>query len=161
MLVSQITSPHLDAARSLRETAGLAPSPSMSARGLGLIATPTANALPVPPRRRNRNKKTPQDVFDEMRRNFSPSKAKGVKLTYAWKISGPNGGSWYVKINNGTCEIGKGAVAGADVTFRCSDQTWVALSNETLSGMRAFLTGKLKVDGSQLTARKLDELFPA
>ena len=122
----------------------------------------SANTLfPAVPRSRNHHKKTPQDVFDEMRRNFSPSKARGVKLTYAWNISGPHGGKWFIKINDGSCQIGTGSVKNADVTFTCSDETWVALSNETLGGFRAFITGKLKVDGSQLTAKKLDEMFPA
>lgn len=122
-------------------------------------AAPAA-AFPVVPRDRNYNKKTPKDVFDEMRRNFDASKAKGVKLTYAWKLSGSNGGNWFIKINDGKCEIGKGSVDKADVTFECSDETWVALSNKKLGGMRAFLSGKLKVDGSHGTAKKLDEIFP-
>ena len=122
-------------------------------------AAPSA-AIPAMPLSRNYNKKTPKDVFDEMRRNFDASKAKGLKLTYAWKLSGSDGGSWFIKIADGKCEIGKGSVDKADVTFECSDETWVALSNKKLGGMRAFLTGKLKVNGDHGTAKKLDEIFP-
>ena len=39
---------------------------------------------------------TPQEVFDSMRGNFQPAKAKGVHARYQWDLSGPeagNGGS--------------------------------------------------------------------
>ncbi|PYL85635.1 MAG: hypothetical protein DMF17_07955, partial [Verrucomicrobia bacterium] len=46
------------------------------------------------------------------------------------------------------------------VTFITSDNDWVAMSNGTLKGTWAFLTGRLKVHGPQSLARKLDEIFP-
>ncbi|PYL65173.1 MAG: hypothetical protein DMF25_04540 [Verrucomicrobia bacterium] len=46
------------------------------------------------------------------------------------------------------------------VTFITSDKDWVAMSNGTLKGSWAFLTGRLKVHGPQSTAKKLDEIFP-
>jgi putative sterol carrier protein len=110
---------------------------------------------------RDKNKKTPQDVFEEMKRNFSEKKAKGVNLTFQWKLTGKNPGTWFLKVTDGKFTIGKGEAAGADVTFHCTSETWVALSNEKLSGTRAFLSGKLKVEGSHGTAKKLDEIFPA
>jgi putative sterol carrier protein len=36
----------------------------------------------------------------------------------------------------------------------------VAMSNGTLKGTWAFLTGRLKVRGPQSVAKKLDEIFP-
>jgi putative sterol carrier protein len=54
----------------------------------------------------------------------------------------------------------RGKIDNPNVTFVASDQTWVALSNGTLKGTWAVLTGRLKVRGSQSVARKLDEMFP-
>jgi putative sterol carrier protein len=103
---------------------------------------------------------TPQDVFDAMRRNFRADEAKEVHARYQWLLSGPQGGEWWVEVNDGKCKMGKGRIDNPDVTFLASDKTWVALSNETLSGTWAFLTGRLKIRGDKRVAKKLGDMFP-
>ncbi len=103
---------------------------------------------------------TPQQVFDGMRQSFQAQKAKGVHARYQWELSGPNGGQWWIDVNNGTYKMGKGKIDNPSVTFVTSDKNWVALSNGTLGGKWAFFTGRLKIRGDQNLARKLDEIFP-
>jgi putative sterol carrier protein len=103
---------------------------------------------------------TPQDVFDGMRESFQAQKAKGVHLKYQFQLSGPKGGEWWIDVNDGKCQMGRGKIDKPDVTFVATDRTWVALSNGTLGGPWAFFTGLLKIHGSQNAARKLDEMFP-
>ena len=103
---------------------------------------------------------TPQQVFDGMRQNFQANKAKGVHARYQWELSGPNGGEWWIAVNDGTYKMGKGKIDNPSVTFITSDADWVAMSNGKLKGMWAFMTGRLKVRGSQAVARKLNEIFP-
>ncbi len=45
---------------------------------------------------------TPQQVFDSMRDSFQPAKTKGVHARYQWDLSGPNGGQWWIEVNDGT-----------------------------------------------------------
>jgi putative sterol carrier protein len=103
---------------------------------------------------------TPQQVFDGMRQSFQAEKAKGVHARYQWDLSGPNGGEWWIDVNDGTYKMGKGKIDNPSVTFVTSDKDWVALSNGTLGGKWAFFTGRLKIRGDQNLARKLDEIFP-
>jgi putative sterol carrier protein len=103
---------------------------------------------------------TPQQVFDGMRQSFQTQKAKGVHARYQWELSGPNGGEWWIDVNDGTYKMGKGKIDNPSVTFVTSDKDWVALSNGTLGGKWAYFTGRLKIRGSQSVARKLDEIFP-
>ena len=103
---------------------------------------------------------TPQDVFDAMRGSFQPAKAKGVQARYQWDLSGPHGGEWWIEVNDGTYKMGKGKIDNPSVTFITSDADWVAMSNGKLKGTWAFMTGRLKVRGSQAVARKLNEIFP-
>ena len=103
---------------------------------------------------------TPQDVFDAMRGSFQPAKAKGVHARYQWELSGPNGGQWWIEVNEGTYKVGKGQIDHPNVTFRASDKDWVAICHDQLSGTWAYLTGRLKVRGDQSVARKLGEMFP-
>ena len=103
---------------------------------------------------------TPQQVFDGMRQSFQANKAKGVHARYQWELSGPNGGEWWIDVNDGTYKMGKGKIDNPSVTFITSDADWVAMWNGKLKGTWAFMTGRLKVRGSQAVARKLDEIFP-
>jgi putative sterol carrier protein len=103
---------------------------------------------------------TPQQVFDGMRQSFQTQKAKGVHARYQWELSGPNGGEWWIDVNDGTYKMGKGKIDNPSVTFVTSDKDWVALSNGALGGKWAYFTGRLKIRGSQSVARKLDEIFP-
>jgi putative sterol carrier protein len=103
---------------------------------------------------------TPQQVFDGMRQNFQANKAKGVHARYQWELSGPNGGEWWIDVNDGTYKMGKGKIDNPSVTFITSDADWVAMSIGKLKGTWAFMTGRLKVRGSQAVARKLNEIFP-
>jgi putative sterol carrier protein len=103
---------------------------------------------------------TPQEVFDGMKQSFQADKAKGVHAKYQWELSGPNGGDWWIEVNDGTFKMGRGKIENPSVTFITSDNDWVAMSNGKLKGTWAFMTGRLKVRGSQSIARKLDEIFP-
>ena len=103
---------------------------------------------------------TPAEVFAGMRKSFRADKAKGVQARFQFKFTGPTGGDWWIVVNDGAFQMGKGTIERAGVTFSATDKDWVELSNGTLGGMRAFLTGRLKIDGDKALARKLDEIFP-
>src|SRR3954452_16773954 len=68
------------------------------------------------------NHSTPQEVFDAMRSSFQPAKAKGVHLRYQWDLSGPNGGEWWIDVNDGTYKMGTGKIASPSVTFVAKDK---------------------------------------
>jgi len=103
---------------------------------------------------------TPQGVFDAMRGSFQPAKAKGVHARYQWDLSGPNGGEWWIDVNDGTYKMGKGKIDHPSVTFIAKDKDWVAICHDQISGTWAYMTGRLKVHGDQGVARKLGEIFP-
>jgi putative sterol carrier protein len=103
---------------------------------------------------------TPQQVFDSMRGSFQPAKAKGVHARYQWELSGPQGGQWWIDVNDGKYKMGKGKISNPNVTFVARDKDWVAVSNGQLGGTWAYMTGRLKIRGDQGLARKLGEIFP-
>jgi putative sterol carrier protein len=109
---------------------------------------------------KDREKLTPQDVFEAMREAFQSQKARGVHARYQFDISGSRGGEWWIEVNDGKFKMGRGQIANANVTLVASDKDWVALANDKLSGVWATLTGRLKVRGDEMLARKLDEMFP-
>jgi len=103
---------------------------------------------------------TPQEVFDSMRGSFQQAKAKGVHARYQWDLSGPQGGQWWIDVEDGKYTMGKGKIDNPNVTFIATDRDWVAICHDQLSGTWAYFTGRLKVRGDQGVARKLGEMFP-
>ena len=103
---------------------------------------------------------TPQEVFDSMRGSFQQAKAKGVYARYQWDLSGPQGGQWWIDVEDGKYKMGKGKIENPNVTFVAKDKDWVAISNGQMGGTWAYLTGRLKIRGDQGIARKLGEIFP-
>ena len=103
---------------------------------------------------------TPQQVFDGMRQSFQANKAKGVHARYQWELSGPQGGQWWIDVDDGKCKMGKGKISNPNVTFMARDKDWVAVSNGQLGGTWAYMTGRLKIRGDQGLAKKLGEIFP-
>jgi putative sterol carrier protein len=103
---------------------------------------------------------TPRDVFDGMRKSFRAEKAKGVHVRYQFNLNGPNGGDWFIEVNDGKFKMARGRIDNPNVTFITSDRDWVALSNDDLGGTWAFMTGRLKIRGDRGLAKKLGEFFP-
>ena len=103
---------------------------------------------------------TPQQVFDSMRGSFQAAKAKGVHARYQWDLSGPQGGQWWIDVDDGKYRMGKGKIDNPNVTFVATDKDWVAVSNHQMGGIWAYFTGRLKIRGDQGVARKLGEIFP-
>ena len=106
------------------------------------------------------NSTTPQQVFDGMRESFVAEKAKGVHARYQFTFTGPDGGEWWIEVNDGKYKMARGKIENPDVTMLASDKDWVALSNGTLNGTWAFVTGRLKIRGDRGVAKKLGEVFP-
>ena len=103
---------------------------------------------------------TPQQALDKRQDAFQADKAKGVHASYQWELSGPNGGDWWLIVNDGTYKTGSGKIHNPNVTFVASDRDWVAMSNKTLNVSWAYLTGRLKIQGSHGLVKELDKIFP-
>jgi putative sterol carrier protein len=64
-------------------------------------------------------------------------------------ISGPEGDTHYwIRIEDGTIDMGLGDAEGADATITQSYDTAVRLAKSELSAVTAFMTGKIKIAGN-------------
>jgi putative sterol carrier protein len=123
----------------------------------GKSAEPASSAAPESEQLTDNS--TPADVFESMRKNFNIAASKGVHAHYQFNLSGPVGGAWWIVVNDGEFTMGKGSTENPDVVMTSTDRDWVMLATGSLSGIRAFLTGRLKVTGDQILAHKLDDIF--
>ena len=135
----------------------------MKNKTLSVLLTFAALALASPCQAQQTGRQqnsTPQQALDKRQDAFQPDKAKGVHASYQWELSGPNGGDWWLIVNDGTYKMGRGKIHNPNVTFVASDEDWVAMSNKTLKVSWAYLTGRLKIQGSHRLVKELDRIFP-
>ncbi len=104
---------------------------------------------------------TPADTFKYMQEHFNAAAAKGLNATLQWELSGENGGTWALQVENDSCKLIEGGVEKPNVKFKLSTADWLAMASGKLNPINAFMTGKLKVEGDQGLAMKVQSLFPA
>jgi len=120
--------------------------------GAGLVkpdAAPAAGGAP-----------TVKDVFAQMPGAFNAVAAKGVDVVFQYVISGPTGGSWNITVKDGACKIAEGAAEKPTTTIKIADEDFLALTAGKLDAMKAFSSGKLKVEGDMMKSQLLAKLFP-
>jgi putative sterol carrier protein len=75
--------------------------------------------------------------------------ASGQHATIQQVISGDGGDTHYwIRIEDGTIDMGLGDAEGADATISQSYDTAVRLAKSELSAVTAFMTGKIKIAGN-------------
>jgi putative sterol carrier protein len=100
-----------------------------------------------------------KEVFAKISEKFHDKAPQGLDAVFQFEITGEGGGEWHVLARDGKCLVQAGRHAAPDVTLRTSAETFLALANGEVSGMQAFLTGTLKVEGNLLLAQRLPELM--
>ena len=100
-----------------------------------------------------------KEVFAKVPDAFNPAASQGLSAVFQYEITGDDGGTWNVTINDGTCQVQEGSHDSPTVTMTMSSETWLALVNNELNGIQAFMSGKLKVSGDIMLAQRIPELF--
>jgi len=101
---------------------------------------------------------TCSEFFSGLQEAIDPEKVQGIDATYQWDINGDGGGKWWVKLSEGSVEIGEGEASDPNITLTVEAQDWVDIVNGKLNGQMAFLTGKLKIQGDMSLAMKLQSI---
>ncbi|MGA8017066.1 MAG: SCP2 sterol-binding domain-containing protein [Candidatus Dormiibacterota bacterium] len=104
---------------------------------------------------------TVADIFTEinMRLANSAAAAGGGRAVYQFDLSGDDGGSFHIVLDNGAGDAGAGAPENPNTTITMAASDFVALAGGQLDPTMAFMTGKLKVKGDMGLAMKLQSLF--
>ncbi len=90
---------------------------------------------------------------------FVPEKATGIDAVVQFHLTGDNGGDWFVTIRDRHCSVDKGEASSPKLVFTAAAQDCLDILTGKLDGMRAFMTGKLKLKGDMSLAMKLTSLF--
>jgi len=105
-----------------------------------------------------------QALFDQMAAAAAAGGAKLIGAVFQFDIKRSDGVvvPWTIDLKNGTGSVAPGKAAKPDTTFAISDADFVALSTGKLTGMKAFMQGKMKIKGNMGLAQKFNpNLFTA
>lgn len=100
-----------------------------------------------------------KEVFEKMPSVFDASKAQGINSVVQYIIEGADGGNWMIEMMDGKCRVAEGIHESPAVTITMNAGTWLALVNEEISGMQAFMGGKLKAVGDTMLAQRISTIF--
>lgn len=99
------------------------------------------------------------NIFPQMVENFQPEKAQGVDATIQFELSGDNGGTYWVKVENGeTVTHGDGTIENPDMTVKSTADDFYAIVSGESNPMQAFMMGKIKLDNMNL-GMKMTSMF--
>jgi putative sterol carrier protein len=104
---------------------------------------------------------TVQESFDELAKGIEQNseKAKEINAIYQFDVTGEGGGSWTVDLTRDSGWVSQGKADNAQCTIELSGEDWLAIMNQTLNPMQAFMMGKLRVSGDMGLATKLGTVF--
>lgn len=86
----------------------------------------------------------------------------GVEATLRQVVTAPDGDrAYWIRIAGGAVEVGGGDPGTVDVTVTQDYPTAVAMARGELNPVTAFMTGRLKVDGSMGVLMKLQPAVSA
>lgn len=103
---------------------------------------------------------TVKDYFDTLGDRFQADAAKGVTAIYQFEIAGDGGGTWHVKVDDGTMEVAEGPADNPSAVVTSKAKDYIKICNGDMNGLRAVMTRKMKISGNLVVARKMQHMFP-
>ena len=101
-----------------------------------------------------------KEYFDTLEQRFVADASKGVNAVFQFELAGDGGGQYHLVVEDGAMHVHEGGHDKPNATIKMSADDYVKMVNGKLNGQMAAMTGKLKVGGNILMARKMQKLFP-
>ncbi len=103
---------------------------------------------------------TPELLFRGLPLIFRPDREPGLEALYRVELRGRGGGTWWVRIAGGRCEVfDRAPGAEPDVSIRAGAGNWVALARGRRRRGPAALVGRVRASGDPAKAEAFKRLF--
>ena len=99
------------------------------------------------------------EVMRAMPAALVPEKAEGVNAKVQFEFTGEGGGQYVIDIHDGACQVSEGTADDAKTTVTVAASDYVDIIAGRLDGMKAFMSGKLKVKGDVAFMLKFQQMF--
>ena len=104
--------------------------------------------------------KTIKEFFQSLPAKLDKDAAEDLDAVYQFDLSGPEGGQYLLRIQNGTCVVEEGTHADPHVTLTMAGEDCIKVLNGQLSGPGIAMSGRLQINGDIGLAMQLKSLFP-
>jgi len=104
--------------------------------------------------------KTVKDFLHSLPGKLDKEAAEDLDAVYQFDLSGPQGGQYLIRIQNGTCTVEEGTHADPHVTLSMAGEDCIQVINGQLSGQSVAMSGRLQISGDIGLAMQLKSLFP-
>lgn len=94
-----------------------------------------------------------------MQKRLNTQAAAGLDLVFQFHIT--DAGNYYLAVKDGACELQAGDSPRANVTLTMDKETLKGVLVGQISGMKAFMSGRIQAQGKIMLAMKLGDLFPS
>jgi putative sterol carrier protein len=99
-------------------------------------------------------------VFARMREAFNPAKAGNQSADVQYELATPDGPkSYFMHVAEGAASVDRGTSASPKVTLKLDMVDFLKLITGKLSGMQAYMTGKLQASGDLFFAQTYQSWF--
>lgn len=100
-----------------------------------------------------------QDIINLAPTAFQAEKAAGIDTRILIHLTGDRGGDWSVVIQNQKLNVQPGAISDPKITVMADAQDCLNIFTGKLDGVKAFMQGKIKIQGDMSMAMKMTSLF--
>ena len=104
--------------------------------------------------------KNAKDYFDTLGERFDAAAASGLSASFQFELSGDNGGTYCVEVNDGSMEVIEGGKESPTFTLKMDGDEYIKMAHGKLNGAMAFMTGKMKISGDRGLAQTMKKIFP-
>lgn len=100
------------------------------------------------------------ELFDQVRERLASraDRLKNFKATFQIVLTGDDGGTFYIRVDNGTFDIGAGTLEKPECTIQLSADHFKAMSAGKATPPGLFFSGKAKVTGNLGLAMRMHTL---
>ena len=103
--------------------------------------------------------KTIKDLFTSMPFGLNKEKAKDVNTVVQFYLTGKEPTIGYLIISNQECSYGDGEHPNPKTVIRCDSELWLNISNNDVSGDKAFINNEYEIEGDATIMLKFAEMF--
>jgi putative sterol carrier protein len=98
-------------------------------------------------------------IFEGMIARFNAQESKGWNTVIQYNITGEGGGKFYVEIENQKCMLEEGEAVNPKLIITVGREDWVAIAEGRLEGQKAFMEGRMKVEGDMNQLFRMQGVF--
>ncbi len=102
---------------------------------------------------------TVRDLLQDMAQKFDSDKTGGMNAVIQYKLTGEQGGNWFMTVHDKTCTLEEGLAPKANFTVSLAAQDFIDIVTRKRDGLRTFMQGKIRISGDMGVAMKLQSLF--